>query len=295
MKTFTILALCAASAMTAGAQSVIFQDDFSWLTPWTTNVMNQNGTEVTVGNTIGDKDINANCVRIDQLFVDGKSAAEEAADRGYEFLVQYKNTLDARSGAATVYLQRTTNSSDEANGAYLKFGLTGYAAGLTFPELANLPKDGATGVKVSFEWCPMMSGAGKFDTTHLSVLVNGSTTEGNGRVNIPDHTIANDIENMKWYPAEADFEDFAFQNGDKITIRPGKNQWPGGATAAFRWFIRNVKVTTGSDISTGFADIEVDDNAPEVYYNLQGLRVENPKNGLYIVRKGNKVSKKIFR
>lgn len=295
MKTFTFLACFAASAMTVGAQSVIFQDDFSWLTPWTTNVLNQNDVEVTVGNTIGDQDISANCVRIDQLFVDGKSAAEEAADRGYEFLVQNKATLDARSGAATVYLQRTTNSSDEANGAYLKFGLKGYAAGLTFPELANLPKDGVTGVKVSFEWCPMMQASGKFDATHLSVLVNGSTTVGDGRVNIPDHTIADGIENMQWYPAEADFEDFAFKNGDKISIRPGKDQWPGGASATFRWFIRNVKVTTGTDISTGFAGIEVDDNAPEVYYNLQGMRVDNPENGVYIVRKGNKVSKKIFR
>lgn len=32
-------------------------------------------------------------------------------------------------------------------------------------------------------------------------------------------------------------------------------------------------------------------NAPKEYFNLQGMRVSNPANGIYIVRQGNKVSK----
>ena len=32
-------------------------------------------------------------------------------------------------------------------------------------------------------------------------------------------------------------------------------------------------------------------NAPKEYFNLQGMRVNNPANGIYIVRQGNKVSK----
>ena len=46
--------------------------------------------------------------------------------------------------------------------------------------------------------------------------------------------------------------------------------------------------------SAGINDIisdEADSNAPAVYYNLQGVRVDNPSNGIYIVRKGNKTSK----
>ena len=34
-----------------------------------------------------------------------------------------------------------------------------------------------------------------------------------------------------------------------------------------------------------------DDNAPVEYFNLQGVRVENPENGLYIRRQGKKVEK----
>lgn len=34
-----------------------------------------------------------------------------------------------------------------------------------------------------------------------------------------------------------------------------------------------------------------DDNAPVEYYNLQGMRVTNPSKGIYIMRRGNKVTK----
>lgn len=48
-------------------------------------------------------------------------------------------------------------------------------------------------------------------------------------------------------------------------------------------------VVTGE--KSGITDIEADDNAPIEYYNLQGLKIENPENGLFIKKQGNKVSK----
>ena len=47
--------------------------------------------------------------------------------------------------------------------------------------------------------------------------------------------------------------------------------------------------------AAGVDDIVVDENAPAEYFNLQGVRVANPENGLYIVRQGNKVTKQIIR
>ena len=50
-----------------------------------------------------------------------------------------------------------------------------------------------------------------------------------------------------------------------------------------------------ADIS-GIKDIEADDNAVEAtYYNLQGMRVDNPAGGIYIVRRGNAISKEHIR
>lgn len=44
-------------------------------------------------------------------------------------------------------------------------------------------------------------------------------------------------------------------------------------------------------VVSGIEDVTVDENAPVEYYNLQGVRVENPANGLYIRRQGNKATK----
>lgn len=47
-----------------------------------------------------------------------------------------------------------------------------------------------------------------------------------------------------------------------------------------------------TNITLGISSIENDANAPAVYYNMQGMQIANPVNGqLYIVKKGNKVSK----
>jgi len=41
----------------------------------------------------------------------------------------------------------------------------------------------------------------------------------------------------------------------------------------------------------GIDNISLDNNAPVVYYNLQGVQVANPSNGIYIRRQGNKSTK----
>lgn len=43
--------------------------------------------------------------------------------------------------------------------------------------------------------------------------------------------------------------------------------------------------------SAGIAGVEADNNAPVEFFNLQGVRVANPENGLYIRRQGSQVTK----
>lgn len=58
--------------------------------------------------------------------------------------------------------------------------------------------------------------------------------------------------------------------------------------------LNNMTVTfTAGDAAV--EGIAADINAPAVYYNLQGVRVANPQNGLYIVKQGNKTSKVLVR
>ncbi|MDE7351408.1 MAG: hypothetical protein K2N25_10085, partial [Muribaculaceae bacterium] len=51
-----------------------------------------------------------------------------------------------------------------------------------------------------------------------------------------------------------------------------------------------ITVTAGSGTSA-VENVAIDENAPVEYYNLQGVRVANPENGLYIKRQGNKATK----
>ena len=58
--------------------------------------------------------------------------------------------------------------------------------------------------------------------------------------------------------------------------------------------IKKIEVEFAS-ASTGIEAIEAEDAAPAVYYNLQGVRVENPANGLYIRVNGKKAEKVFIR
>ena len=58
--------------------------------------------------------------------------------------------------------------------------------------------------------------------------------------------------------------------------------------------VKNAKYISGLS-TTGITDIVADENAPVEYFNLQGIRVDNPENGLYIRRQGNKVTKVIVK
>lgn len=50
------------------------------------------------------------------------------------------------------------------------------------------------------------------------------------------------------------------------------------------------------DAPSGISAITTDtENAPAEYFNLQGVRVANPDNGIYIVRRGNNVTKEMIR
>ncbi len=50
---------------------------------------------------------------------------------------------------------------------------------------------------------------------------------------------------------------------------------------------------TASGVEAIGADVDAD--VPAIYYNLQGVQVENPENGIYIVKRGNKVTKEYIR
>ncbi len=80
-------------------------------------------------------------------------------------------------------------------------------------------------------------------------------------------------------------------NVGKTVIVKGTLEAYYGATG-----VKNAEYVSGLDSTTGIEDIDIDSvNAPVEYFNLQGVRVANPENGLFIRRQGNKVTKVIIK
>ena len=55
----------------------------------------------------------------------------------------------------------------------------------------------------------------------------------------------------------------------------------------------NTTIVNTSGIQSVEAD-DADENAPVEYFNLQGVKVANPENGIFIKRQGKKVEKVIM-
>lgn len=93
-----------------------------------------------------------------------------------------------------------------------------------------------------------------------------------------------------------------FASNFKIEVGKSNNNWSFATSKISDHFdtidltLDVINGTLSSNYSTGVESISEDNtNAPAEYFNLQGVKVNNPENGLYIVRQGNKVSKQYIR
>ena len=88
----------------------------------------------------------------------------------------------------------------------------------------------------------------------------------------------------------------AFNVEDKVEF--GKGEAAFKTSALGEYFINvdyDAMTVQVSSESVGVESIEADENVAPVYYNLQGVEVAYPQNGLYIVKRGNKVTKQLIK
>lgn len=278
-----LLSLAAASlALSVSAQTVYFEEDFEWLSPWTESTG--------VHDFIADSDeIAAESKNLSNA-VDDVTAYQALLNKGYTFVqATHPNgdTYKPRTADLVMYLQKN----------YLKMGLTGFHAGIVLPSIKNIPADAK--LHISFDWAPMRQGnpgaeGRKYDPSELVVVIeNGGNEE---QVAVPPHTLQQG-DAYSWMKADLDLSGKTVNENTKITIRQIDSQWPYLAdktkSAVCRYFLDNIKVY--AEGGSGVAGIEAEENAPVEYYNLQGIRVANPENGLYIVKQGNKVTKRVIK
>ena len=97
--------------------------------------------------------------------------------------------------------------------------------------------------------------------------------------------------NKKWTYVDDYAIDLGAYEGKKIQIG---YHYVADGTVCGGWQIKNILVMGKK--SSAVSDITVEDSdAPVVYYNMQGVRVANPANGLYIRVQGKKATKVLVR
>ena len=116
------------------------------------------------------------------------------------------------------------------------------------------------------------------------IVMNGVTIEGADRnFTVTDATGSVALFNQ--------FNDPTYY--DAVTVETGTDLTLEAIITVYK---ENVQLYPVKVISGGSAveNIVVDENAPVEYFNLQGIRVANPENGIFIRRQGAKATKVVF-
>lgn len=210
-----VIKLNATAIEDLGVMEIIyFAEDFEWLNPW--------AEASGAGQTVETDNLGATATQISSsaTVVDGITANDALLQNGYQFLRVTPTSTDA---GECIYLQNN----------YLKFGKTGYQAGIILPKLEDIPS-GVTTV-LSFDWCPMRQGSGKIDPVNLVVIVANGSDEVTFEV--PESGFENDHV-LEWVRAEVELTGVTISNDTKITIHA--TQWQ--VSTANRWFLDNIKL-----------------------------------------------------
>ena len=128
---------------------------------------------------------------------------------------------------------------------------------------------------------------------YITAIEEVSTQFGNATYNIADAVGSTDV--LKVYRGK-------FLNGDKFTaedqIEVGDKVLIYGKLKSYNGTpevdANNYIISILEDVSSGIEEIGVDANAPVEYYNLQGVKVANPENGIFIKKQGNKTTKVVL-
>lgn len=174
------------------------------------------------------------------------------------------------------------------NSSYGYFGASAFVSNVAYTAKSYavspvIDLDGYKNITVSFDQ------AARYQTTLQDLCKFGVRVEGT--TDIIDMPITTWPTSGSWTFANSGDFDLNAYAGKKIQLvfTYASSEDDGADT----WEIKNVIVKGDKD--AGVEGVAIDGNTPAEYYNLQGVRVAEPENGLYIVRRGNKVTKEIVR
>lgn len=229
--TYEFVATSAAKTMEAGkaysigfARESVFEDDFSWLAPFIAAYNAANATPI--GDTVGDKDINANAPNAYTTApFNTTEFAEAFASHGY---------TDLNPDEKLIYPQ------DQ----YLKFSRTGGHNTALQLSLANYVT-GTMDLVVMFDYAMMVQGSGTVDSGPIVVMIDGDGKFANGTKRSSQFTSAQKTGEFLWNSASDTITGASantkliFING-RVSNAVGTYNW--SVSGAGRFFLDNIKI-----------------------------------------------------
>ena len=204
------------------AGTIVFEDDFEWLEPYS--------TKVSAPDDIATNKVNStkNIFTTDEL----KPILAEMQTKGYGYVWSGKGLTEWSSStpegnACTLYLLKN----------YLKFGKSDWSSGIILPPLSALTSK--ADVELTFDWCWCMTGGSKPDIMTLTAEVSGGT---NTELTSAQPT-ADDQTKLEWQHASVTIPGATAET--RITLRPtNPDPYTSNTRGQNRWYLDNIKIVT---------------------------------------------------
>lgn len=213
-------------------QLIYFEDDFEWLSPWTTAA---NAGDAAATNDPGTTAPNVFTSAACNGFVAEFLARGYGYYEGKQGLDWQDVTPDNAPPGKVLYLQKN----------YLKFGKSDWNSGITLPAMPSI--SGTDNVTVEFDWCWHVTGGFKPDlmTITVEVVGNGVCAESGSALSVPVESAQSQVDGeskIEWQHASVKIN--GIDNATRIKIRPTNNDpyIENPERGQNRWYLDNIKV-----------------------------------------------------
>ena len=286
MKKFYAFAVAALAALSMNAQELYFVG--SWMGDWdpanpvvatlengnyTITIQNVNKFKMSTAKGSWDE-FNASALQVAEGFVITKDSFGtpikiENGDGDIDLPWQGDYTFIVNAALTTLTLSTTTPEPTTAPDVFIRGGMNSWGSPAEW-QMENTKYVDANNMEYQF-WCDPAK------NTTITAGVEFKIADANwGNVN---YGVTSQIEADPYEATELIY------NANNIVL---DSDFEGLITFTITGY-HTAKALFDSE--AGVKNVEIDNNLPVEYFNLQGVRVENPENGLFIARQGKTVTK----
>lgn len=284
-KTLLPLCLIAASAMCANAQGTVWaEDNFDWLESFS--------TENSLGDPVGTDNAETKGLRF------------EGGVDGTGDVTSFSGAMWNKQGYRVRMYPQSAIYEIFAHKNYLCIGGDSHGYGIQWggirwygsPDVKCPIEKAPDMAYLSFDWCPYKDAEGKYDNTEIVLSTRPADFWNNALIT---HDLK-DGEPMRWIHVEIDLYDTKggvdplLSESSNFMIEANGTDEEQQKCQKRRFYIDNLKLH--SEPMSGIGNVTVEDeSAPIEYYNLQGVRLEQPAKGLVIRKQGKRSTTVYFK